>query len=91
MAPNRVVGLNCSTEVLWTWQPVDCVVSYLPDVAGRVRIPVPQTLAGLTPDKPMTQDASCTIRSRVLTLQERLTLAVLLTVTTSAAGAKLID
>ncbi len=70
---------------------MDCVASYLPDVAGRVRIPVPQTLAGLTPDKPMTQDASCTVWSRVLALQERLTLTVLVTMTTSAAGAKLID
>ncbi len=70
---------------------MDCVVNYPPDVAGRVCIPVPQTLAGLTPDKPVTQDASCTVRSRVLTLQELLALAVLLTVATSTAGSELVD
>ncbi len=39
----------------------------------------------------MTQDASRTVRSWVLTLQERLTLTMLLAVATSAAGTKLVD
>ena len=82
--------LLSSSKIVGPSQALNRVSRYLPDVAGRISVPVPQPRTSLTLDETLAQDAPLSIWSGIVALPEGCACAVLVASAAPATGAELI-